>query len=234
MKVLIILQIYQMYKFYIYPVIIAISCLILIILVIFPQLSNFFSGQNTEKDLNKRIKILGIKAAALEKFDEKDLRLKVNYLLAALPTEKDYVSILSILQNICSEFGFTISQFSPGGNDSKSEAQSYTVQLNIDGPKALLPSLLKEIEGVNRVMKIDSIDLSQAKDSRSLGVNLSIQVFFAPAPSTFGNVESEIPVLSDKDEELINKLSKAGSIVVPNTINQPLVTGPIGKSNPFE
>jgi len=51
------------------------------------------------------------------------------------------------------------------------------------------------------------------------------------APSEFGSVDSPLPELSEKDEEVITKLAKGGTALPAPQVT---VLGPRGKENPFE
>lgn len=233
MKLSYLMIFYSKYKLFLFPTVVALSCLVLIAFIIFPQLSKLISNKEVEKQLAGRAKVLGIKAAALEGYNSEELQLKVVSVLSALPPEKDLGSILSILQNITGKDNFTISAFSVAGGEGVGGVQSYGVKLTVAGPRSLFSSLLKSIESSPRIMRVQTIDVSGTKDAQSLEANLSIQILFAPIPSSMGSVDAPLPTLSEKDEEVIAKLSSTSAPIV-TTEQTPIISVPTGKANPFE
>lgn len=226
-----VLKFYSKYNFYIFPSVVALSCLLLIVFVIFPILSELISNQKTSGELQNKHKFLETKAATLEGFNEEELKFKLSSLLAVFPTEKDFGNALFIIQNITKELGFVISSFTIGGGSEKGE-QSYIVKITIQGSKTLLPTLLNKIEIANRVMRVQTIDITQSRDPQFLEANLSIEVFFASAPSGYGGVDSPLPALSERDEQLIANFTSG---FTPSVSGQEgIIQTPVGKANPFE
>ena len=228
------MKIYSQYKLFIFPLGVSLSCLTLAVFIIFPQISSLLSNQRIEKSLTDKVKILEAKAQTLENYNEEELKAKINSIVLVLPTEKDFGNVLPILQKITSEFGFVISAFSVSGGDGNTGSENYIVKLNISGSRVLFSSLLRKIESTNRLMRVQSIDISQTKDNASVEANLTIRAFFVPAPASFGSIDSPIPILSEKDKELIAKLSEFTSSSQVPDISQAPIQGPIGKANPFE
>lgn len=222
---------YLKYRLYIFPVVIVISSLILIVFVIYPQITKLISNNALESDLKDKSKLLEVKAQTLENYDKADLERKVNYTLNAYPAERDFTNIIGLLQGLSAGSGFNVNSLTLGGS-SQPEAKSYNVKLEILGPKSLLPNLVSNIENSVRIMKVASIELTPTKDFDLGQVNLSVEVFFAALPQTFGTVDSPLPTLSDKEEELLVKL--AASAPAPVATSQVAPSGPRGKANPFE
>lgn len=225
---------YSKYKMIIFPAVVVLSCLILVIFVIFPQLMSLLSGRTTEGELSNKIKFLEVKAQTLQSINEQDLDIKVNTVLGALPADKDYANVMSALQSAVTKWGFTIDSFTLSGQDVKAgSSQGYLTNVEITGARALLPSLLNDIESMNRVMRIESLQVSGGQDAAGVKVSLAIIALYAPAPSTFGGADSPLPTLSEKDEEIITKLtSTAPAQVVEIGVEEVVI--PTGKVNPFE
>src|SRR5258708_919859 len=96
---------YQKYKLFIFSGIVILSSLILIIFVIYPQLSKLFVNQKAEKEIINKTQFLESKAQTLEKYDKGDLDKKVSLALDSFPTEKDFISTFSLIENIVSKSG---------------------------------------------------------------------------------------------------------------------------------
>lgn len=227
-------EFYQKYKLYIFPLVIILSSLILIVFVVYPQTARLITNQRSQGDFINRAKLLEVKAQTLSSLDPEDLDRKVGYVHASFPTDKDFTTGIGILQNLVIQSGFSVdsilleSEFA-----SKGKTQSYGLKIEVLGPMTLLPGLLSKIESSPRLMKVSSIETGFGKDPQKLSnISLNIDMLYSSAPSEFGSVDSPLPDLSEKDEEVIAKLARSGSSILPSS---PITTlGPRGKPNPFE
>lgn len=231
------IKFYQKYKLVIFPMVVTLSSLILIVFVIYPQTAKLISGSRQEAEFREKSKFLEAKAEALENFDEADLSRKVDYALSSLPSDKDPGNIIGLLQGLASETSFSITSLTLSQKTTeKDETQSYLVNLQVLGPKALVPILVTSIENSARIMKVNTIEISTTRDANALEAKLVVEVFFSPIPGTFGTVDSPLPEVTAKDEELISRL--ATTVSTQGVSPQPTILGPIlgprGKSNPFE
>ncbi|MDO8573987.1 MAG: type 4a pilus biogenesis protein PilO [Candidatus Daviesbacteria bacterium] len=225
-----IIKFYSDYKLYIFPAIVALSSLFLIIFAIYPQTVKLIEGQKTASDLINRSKFLDIKVVALESYDGTDLANKVGFVLNALPAEKDYGNILTLLSQLVSQSGFSIASINVGNSSGKvGNLDTFEVKLDIIGVQALLQTLLSNIESSPRLIRVKSIDVSSNQGKGNIAVSLALQVLYAALPQNFGAPDSPLPQLSQSDESLISTLEKssAGTQITSGS-------SPRGKSNPFE
>ncbi len=222
---------YSNYRAQIFPVVVALASLFLIVFVIYPQTAKLISNQKTMDDLTNKSKFLETKVTALEGYDQEDLSRKVEYVMAAYPSDKDFGNVLSILQQLTAQSGFIINAISFNSSAAIGGVDSFEVKLEIRGVKIIFQTLLNNLENYPRLIKIKSMDISSNQTDQALGASLTIEVLFAPVPQNFGSADSPLPNLSQKDEELISTISKASTVVLsPENIQ--LI--PRGKSNPFD
>lgn len=228
-----IIKFYQTNKIYLFPIIVGISSLILIIFIIYPQTVALLANQQVEKVVSNNSELLTNKVNALEQYDNIDLNQKVDSALGFYPTDKEVVPVVGLLQNLASKAGFSTISMSLGGISGKSDnkSQSYTIKLELSGPSQLLQSLLSNIENSQRLMRVNSVELTSGSDPRGAEVTLIVEVLYASPPSDLGGVDSPLPQLSQTDQEIINKLT----LIVPSRSTQQISTlGTKGKANPFE
>ena len=230
-----ILKFYSKYRLFVFPSAVALSSLILIALVILPQTIKLVTNQTTESDLLHKSQFLEVKAQTLETLDEGDLSKKVNYALNVYPPDKDFGNVLGIIQWITTQTGFSIVSFNVGGSTG-SGSQNYSISLKLIGSRPLVSTLLKSLEDASRLMKVDSIEVSQAAGIQGVEVNLGLSVLFSPLPQNFGTVDSPLPELSQNEEELLVRLAGAqeGAGIVVRDEGKVSSTTPRGKANPFE
>jgi len=199
-------------------------------LVIYPVAVKLITNSKVEGEILSKSKFLETKAQALDSLDQVDLDRKVNFALGSLPTDKDFVSAFGLLQSLTSESGFSTTAISLGSDASKNiNAQSYNLKLAIVGPVTLLPILLSNIENSSRLMRVSSFETT-AGGLQAGTISLNIDVLYLSAPTDFGSVDSPLPGLSEKDDEVIAKLAKGDTAASTPTTQ----LGPRGKENPFE
>lgn len=229
-----ILKFYNKYKLFVFPTVVALSSLILIAFVILPQTLKLISNQKTSSDLLSKTQTLEVKAQTLEALNEDELSTKVVQALNVYPSDKDFGNALGIIQTITGRLGFNIASLEVGG--SAKGGQSYSISVQLTGPKVLISTLLNDFESAPRLMNVESIELSQAAGIQGVEVNLTLSVLFSPLPQNFGTVDSPLPRLSEKEEELLVKLARAQeeSGIIISSDAEAVPSSPRGKANPFE
>lgn len=222
---------YSNYKLYIFPAVVVLSNLFLIVFVIYPQTMKLINNQAAIADLTTKSKLLETKVAALESYDEADLSRKAGFALAALPTDKDYGNVLGLLQQLISEFGFSINTISFSSAANKlGNSDSFSVKVGIKGAKIMFQPLLDSLENSRRLFRLNSIDTSSNPTSQTIEAFLAIEVLYLLSPQNYGSMDSTLPELSEEDEELIAKLKR-----LDRTVSSPsAMESPRGKVNPFE
>ncbi len=227
-------KIYLRYRLYIFPAVVAISSLILVVFVIYPQIISLIKNQEVEKNILGKSKLLEVKAQTLESYDMGDLSRKVGFALGSYPTDKDSVYALGVLQKVIAQLGFNIVSISLASSGIKNTtSQSYSFKLEILGPVSLLPSLLSSIENSPRLMRVSGVEIGGASTTQQgVNISLAIDMLYASAPAGFGSIDSPLPSLSEKDEEIIAKLSRVENSSLQT--QTPAQFGPRGKANPFE
>lgn len=230
-----IIRLYQTNKLFLFPAIVAISSLILIIFVIYPQAVKLITTKKVEGDIFNKSQFLASKAQALENYDVTDLNNQVYFALGFYPTDREVVSILGLLQKITSATGFSTLSMSLGGGlnqGEKNQYQSYSVKLELSGSAQFLPILLSNLEASQRLMRVSSLDVTLGKDPKEASISLVVDVLYASPPTDLGTIDSPLPSLSEKDQEIIAKITRMG---IQPTPGQPSTNlGPRGKANPFE
>ncbi|MBI4038618.1 type 4a pilus biogenesis protein PilO [Candidatus Daviesbacteria bacterium] len=222
---------YSTYKLYIFPTVVGLSALFLILFVIYPQAVKLVTNQKKEGELVNKSEFLESKVLALESYDGEDLSRKLEYTLSAFPEEKDFGNVIGLLQQLAGQSGFNVSSIALGASSSKAKQESYEVKLEVTGAKALIQTLLSNLENSPRLIQVGGIEISSSS-SQGTDVSLTISVLYSPILTNFGSIDSPLPQLSQQEEELISRLSRETSIVSGLPTNAALT--PRGKVNPFE
>lgn len=228
------IEFYSIHKVQIFPLIVALSSLFLIIFVIYPQVVKLISNQEAIGSLGKKSQLLETKVIALQSYDNEELSRKLGIILETLPPDKDYGNILGLLQQLTINSGFSTNSISfSKGAGGGTGVSNYEVQMDIKGFRDNFQTLLDNLENSSRLVRINKIDVSSRKDSPILESSLGIEALYEGMPKDVGEVDSPLPELSQKDEELIKKLAESGQALL-TTSSSSAVQSQRGKSDPFE
>lgn len=222
---------YQSYNLFIFPAIVALSSLFLIVFAIYPQTVKLISNQKDQGELINKSKFLESKAEALESYDGEDLSRKLEFALTAYPGSQDFGVVIGLLQQLVAQSGFKIVSIVLG-NTSKASggSEGYEMKLEMIGAKPNLSILLNNLENSPRLIRVNNIDASSTNNLQVLNVSLVVEVLFAGFTQSFGSLDSPLPEFSQKDEELLTRLAKAGGGISQSGSVSTLR----GKANPFE
>ncbi|EKD85367.1 MAG: hypothetical protein ACD_38C00036G0004 [uncultured bacterium] len=223
---------YQTYKLFIFPSAVALSSLFLIAFAIIPQTIKLMDNQKAAQEYMNKSNLLEAKAQTLEDYNGEDLSQKIQIVMGALPEDKDFGSILGILQQATAESGYIISSISFGHAGKLGNAESYEVRLTVKGAKDLLKLLINNLENAPRLVRINSMDVGSVQSAGGADISLILEVLYSRLPSALGSIDSALPSLTQKDEEVLNTLERI-SQKAPTTSSS-FVQSPRGKTNPFE
>lgn len=229
-----VLKFYAKYKMYIFPSLVALSSLFLIVVVIFPQVSKLISNQSAVGKLVNKSSFLENKVQALESYNKEDLSREVNYALVVFPQDRDFGGIIGLMQQIAGQSGFTITGISIGNASVQiKNATSFEVRLEAQGARNLLPIFFRNLENSRRLIKVNSFGITSGAGSQVISTSLVLDILFSQAPKDYGTIDSPLPELTQKDQELIATLASLSSAPVSAS---PSATqfGTRGKANPFE
>lgn len=222
---------YQTYKLYIFPAVVALSSLFLTFFVILPQTVKLITNQQAADGFLNRTKILETKVSALESFNNEDLSQKLRLTLASFPADRDYGNILGLVQQLVSQSGFSLESITLGTSAQKfGSSDSFGVKLNVKGPRLIFPILLNNLESSTRLLRVTDIDVSSGQN-QFIDAAIVLDVLYSGLPKGVGTIDSPLPELSQKDEELINALTGPSNVVAPAA---PVGSSSKGKLNPFE
>jgi len=225
-------EFYQKNKIIIFPVLVAISSLILIVLIIYPQISGLINTNSTLLQVKQKSGFLEVKAQELQSLDEVQLQKDLGVALNALPSNQDYLEVINIIQGLLNQNAFSLQTLQFGQGDNTAGKPSFIVKMEISGPKSALNQLLTSMESTYRPMRLASIETNSPKQgSSTINATVAVNVFYSPLPTTLGSVEAPLPILSDRDQELVTTLAKSVSLVAVGNVSVSVLRG---KTDPFE
>lgn len=252
MKKIIIFEKYKQFSVHFLAILVMI---LLIFIVLLPKVKEVLSINTRILSQKKELGFLTEKLADLQSISETELYDSTVLLMAALPADKDFYSVLNSLKKSFEESSVTLESFSisPGGissdssqlkpdaknpvkNDEK-QSSKMLVKLAFLSQDYNLKDLFRRIENsfpLTEVssMKLSSMGLSSATASgvyRYSG-EMFINSFSLPLPKSLGKAASPLPKILKADQKLIEELKNFNSPSLGVFLNETII---LGKDNPF-
>lgn len=221
---------YAKYKIIVYPLVVGISSAIIIIFIIVPQLRVLLSSQDIINKSTERLKILEVKAEDLRVVDESNINKKLQIAILALPEDKDFTTVISLMRILVAESGMEFTSLQLGQlQGGVSNLNGFSVKLEVKGQMQALSNLLKTVENSSRVMRISGIEVGTSGGNTATAT-LSINIYYFPLPKDLGNIEVALPKITEEEENLLANIAKSQIASLSAT---PALL-PRGKANPFE
>lgn len=226
-------EIYNQIKPFLIPGVVGIVCVIISVLVIYPQIGEYFKVKDNITILKSRISTLNNKTKELQAIDEVGRKKDLSVALTILPTDRDVPKSMSILQALITKSNLILDQtsYSAGTKDQGKDGFMFTV--SVVGSLPSLRNFMNELQNGSNIFKIESIDLDFQEASSLATVSMPLATFYESAPNIQATLDQPVSTISDKDEELITKLT--------NVVNQFNIASaasssavPLGKIDPFQ
>ena len=195
-----------------------------------PKVSEIFKLRDSLAKNKESLARLTQKLASLEGLSQTELTAKTKTVTKVLPIEKDVPLILATLKTLATQTGVDLVEIKaePGELSTDSDRLSFLAfELGFGGERNKLKDLLKEIEQVVPLMRIEEVVFFQSESLVEMSLNLN--ALFLPLPEKLASIETPVALLVPQEEKTYQELVEFKSVSVSTGL--PLV--PSGKENPF-
>lgn len=221
------------YQPFILPVISLVFCVILLGLVTVPQTLSLMSAFKTLSELNNQQTELDNKISQLQRINEEEYKTDLETALIALPPEKDVPGAVDQILIILSGSGLHLDGVAfDNSSDATVQTENYAVRLSVTGAMDQLKAFIDKTKNSPRIIKINSIETSTGPD-QILGATISLLVFYHPLPTNVATDNPTVPLLTDSDISLLEKIKENAS-TIPTLSQLDATNIPTGKSDPFQ
>lgn len=210
-------KLYYKYRFYIFPVVVVICSVVLLAVVIYPQARKIMDISKAQVDTDGKAAQVKAKVDALNSLNSSDLTTQMNVLLTVLPEDKDYPGLIQILKNTILSRGLILVDFQVGGSGSAAAKSSglYTVMISLKGTKSAVDDFISSVEALPRMIRIQNLDFNLGKAPDIVTANITLNIFYAPAPTAVGAVDSPLPKLTEKDQQMVALFTRGINLSSP-------------------
>lgn len=226
------ITIWSKYQIYIWPLLGGGISIILLSVVIIPQLFKVIENNKKIKETKQKIELLDKKASDLKQINLADYKDKYSKLNIVLPAQVDVPSAISQIQSLAASSNTQIISFSVALPSSEAQVDNFSIKLEFKGSSGSIKNFIEQLKNAPRIMTINTIDMTTDKTGSVFDVTLDIHTYFQKQQTILSGVEDSISLLSDKDKEALLNIDK--SVKSIPIVSEETISGPKGKSNPFE
>lgn len=233
--------------------------LLIVTLVYMPKVAQIVTKISTYNNEKTRMESLKFKLSSLNSMSESDTKSLYSVAESALPSEKDFPSILIAIDNLAQETNFTLDDvsFAPGivstesavkvdeginqtsvseqVKETESGALALMVTVKGRGTTAQFDEFVKRIPMVRRLFDIESVKASYFTDVEDLLLTeLVLRAYYLPPVAEIGSVESQLPEFTAENQNILNLLETYPDLNFVQAISEGSQDVPLGKTNLFE
>lgn len=235
------------------------TALLLVSLVYMPKVAQIVTKFSTYSNEKARIESLRFKLNSLNSMSATDTKSLFSIAESALPSEKNFPTILIAIDNLAQKTNFTLDDvsFAPGivstesaakNEETNSEAAvseqiketesgvlALMVAVKGRGTTAQFDEFVKNIQLVRRLFDIETVKASYFTDAEDLlQTELVLRAYYLPPVTEIGSVESELPEFTAENQEILYKLETYPDLNFVQTVSDGSQDVPLGKINLFE
>lgn len=219
------------YQIFIWPILGGGISIGLLALVIVPQFFKVLETNAKIEETSKKIEFLNNKISALKQINVSEYKDNYNKLNVVIPAQIDAPSAISQVQSLATSSNIQVTSFNIS-LPQDSQQDSYTIRLEFTGDINSVNRFITQLKAAPRLMTINKMDLSSDKNGAVYTVNIDIQTYFGKQQAQLSSIEGEISLLSDQEKSNLSKISQ--SVKSIPIVSEQTITGPKGKSDPFQ
>lgn len=223
---------YIKYKVFIIPASAVLISIFLFVLIVLPQIFNGLSTSKTIVQNEARISSLEKKIGILEGVDLAKYQQDISTALVSIPTNKDIPGVIGQVLYLVSKSKLKLNSMSitPSGS-AENGLETYSVNVDVEGDIFEIKDLVNSTDTTPRVIKINGLELSGAR-GLTIQASISYLTYYQDLITNIGEVEQEVKGINPEELKILTTISQ--NIKQVPTISTVGVSGPKGKTNPFE
>ncbi len=203
--------------------------------VILPQINAYFDSQRQLTKDEAQLKDLTATADQLQKIDLTTTNSELKSALLALPDHPDLTGAVNQIQRLISDNQLQLTNLTYAAaseDQTTSVNRSYDFKIDITGSLASLKNFITDLRSTPLLAQLTSIDATDDKpDANKAETNMSLSFYYLP-PSA-----GSLPTLTKTtltQEELDTMAKIEARVSTSSAVSSDSITGPRGKSNPFQ
>lgn len=238
-------RVYRAYQNIVISGIIILFSIVGVIVGVVPATQKILNQFEASSVLAEELDTLQRKIDVLDSLDEEGLRQNLDTVLSAVPGDKSIPTVFNAVEGVAAKAGVTITDMTIAGVGNVSTQSGVQTALEkqlgtrvmpfsvtIQGPISAIQQFIVFTPQVRRLLRLRTFSMTFPKKEEALRVNLQMDAFYEPFPTSLGSVGTIITPLSEKDHALIERVSQFELISGVAAVLPPPSLGE-GKVNPF-
>lgn len=225
---------YEKYKLLIWPIFVVAVTIGVTAMVVVPQFLDYLRLREEITVINDKSASLEQRALKMEEINQIAVEDGLKVVFTILPADQDVSEALTSLEDLVNRSGLILKTVTyASAKKAAADKDSFQLNTSVLGPISSVRDFLINLKEGSRVFRVDSISARFQQDGMIVESDIPVSVFYSPSVSAANVVlEQPVPQLSQKEGQLLSKLSNA----IPRsqaTVSSE-VSVPLGKTNPFE
>lgn len=200
-------------KMYVFPGIFFTIAVLLFFFAVLPQIQSYFILLEEVKSSESRVAVLKSNVAVLSGINIPDLDKKLQAVVTALPSEKDFAGILRVIGVSATESNVKLGDFSFEVGNVSSEATKVANALPIEINVIITSDLVGTksfLESLTRRFPLSEVTSMQISEKSS---NIKIIFYYKPLPNFTLTGDQKLKPLSKEESGLFDRLSSFTSVL---------------------
>lgn len=208
-------------------------CVILIAFSIVPQSLQLLKTSKEISQKDEKNKFIADKISKLESLNLSNYKKDLNSSLLMLPDDKDIPGVIGQVLSTLNASGLALDTFTfSTQGEASSVLSTYSVKVSVVGDSASLKLFLDKIKQSSRLMRVTNIEINNIGILNRAQAVVELTVYYQPLPAAVGNIDQPVTLLTEKEKELLEKISQFDQNNASLSTESASVS--VGKSDPFE
>jgi Tfp pilus assembly protein PilO len=197
-----------------------------------PLVKKIIEVRNQSIELSKSIQMLRTKISILSVKDEMTYKAQLTELLQAVPSDKSITSLFTTIDGLGAQSGVTLSELTlarPGVIATESAVRQTNEEkligssllpyaVTVTGSYQQIYQFLAQVNNVRRLFRVKNFQIS-FENPGNISVHMGMDAFFAPLAQIAGSADSPLDPITEKEEELIFRVSQMAFLGAETGIN---------------
>lgn len=202
--------------------------------VILPQVNTYFDSKRKITQSQATLKDLTAKADQLQKIDLATTNGQLKSALIALPDHPDLTAAVNQIEQIVSDnhFALTDLTYVSAPSDGPSGSKAYEFKVDVTGNVDSLKNLITNLRTTPLLAQLTDLDISNDEaDASKATTTTSLSFYYLPPVSGTGTTLTQTTLTPAEQTTMSNIETRVST---SSAVSSDTITGPRGKSNPFQ
>lgn len=211
-------------KLFVVPFLVLVGFIVTLNLIIVPKFSELTTLNKSISLVNEQISLTNQKINYLSSIDQQQIQNDVAYLESAVLQEKNAYFLVGIIRQVADKYNFSLTTFSIGSLDIKSDESStlkvanadvatkMPLTLTLEGPDEKRVEMITALEKTLPILFVDSLDISSSGGTSNLEMTISSYYIAEKNDLVSGNLSLSDLIPTQEENDLLQTISSYNKV----------------------